>query len=299
MRRDEPTGHSAATAAAALGTRQQSWDSGLVLACAVAMLAPLAVILGVTEPAIRLAVGFPLVALAPGYALMATTCPGPSVWGAERLALSIGTSLTVAVLTGLLLHWTPWGLQAVSWSVALGGVTLAAAACAILQRRWRAAPAGAAGTTRHAIHTATHRAPVLRLGIGSSFLLAAAALIVVGTVYLARLSTNSRTAVGFTQVWMLPAGDVPATTVRLGVSSHEQAETQYILRLDVDGSPLQTWSSIVLAPGQTWEATAAIPADDGTPMVAEARLYRADGQAMSDEDLSDRSGAYRRVMMHR
>jgi uncharacterized membrane protein len=300
MRRDEHGGQATATAAAAVAARRPSWDSGLVLACAVAIIAPLVVLLGVTEPALRLAVGFPLVVLVPGYALMAATCPGPSVWGAERLALSIGTSLTVAVLTGLMLHWTPWGLQPVSWSVALGGVTLVAAACTVIQWRWRSVPGGAAGAAGRAARTTNRRAaPVLHIGVGSSLLLASAALIVVGTVYLARLSATSRTAVGFTQVWMLPAGDASATTVRLGVNSNETTETQYILRLDVDGAPLQTWPSIVLGPGQTWEATAAIPAEAGAPMVAEARLYRVDGQAMTDEALSDPSGAYRRVMMHR
>jgi hypothetical protein len=270
--------------------RGTGWSGSLLLACGMAVAAAVVVLADVTNPALRLIVALPLVVVIPGYALMAATCPGPSVSGAERLALSIGTSLTMAVLGGLLLNWTPWGLQPSSWVILLSTLTLVAAAYAVVQRR--RSPTEPASKPLRASATSG-------LGIGSGFLVGAAVLIVVGTVYLARLSAGSRAEEGFTQVWMLPAGESSPTSVRLGVNSREEAETMYVLRLDVDGAPLETWTSIVLAPGQTWETTAALPSDSSVPVVAEARLYRIDGPALSDEALSDPSVAYRRVMWYR
>ena len=262
----------------------------LALCCLVAVLAPLAVLIEGIDPMARLLLGLPLVVLVPGYAIIAATCPGPSVSGAERLALSLGVSLAVTVLGSLFLNLTPWGLQPVSWATLLSLLTLTASAIAIVGRRWLSLDPRT--RARHAPATAG-------LGVGSAIMLAVAACIVVATIGLARASAATRTDEGFTQVWMLPTPEVDASSVRLGVKSHEEQDTQYVLRLEVDGAVLATWPSIALAPGESWEATAAIPDDAGAPVVAEARLYRVGDQAIGDTELDDPAGAYRRVVLRR
>ncbi|MGC9227721.1 DUF1616 domain-containing protein [Caldivirga sp.] len=61
---------------------------------------------------IRYALGALSVLFLPGYALIEALYPrGDEVSPLERLALSIGLSLAVVPLVGLLLNYTPWGIR--------------------------------------------------------------------------------------------------------------------------------------------------------------------------------------------
>src|SRR6266852_7191599 len=77
----------------------------------------------------------PLVLVLPGYALMASVFPRRSLGAVECLVFSLGLSLVIVVLGGLVLNWTPFGLRASSWSLLLGSITLGACAVALARRR--------------------------------------------------------------------------------------------------------------------------------------------------------------------
>jgi hypothetical protein len=117
------------------------------------------------------------------------------------------------------------------------------------------------------------------------------------TIAFARASASIHTNPGFTTVWMVPVAEAAPSSVRVGVTCQEEAATRYALQLEVDGVRLATWQAIDLAPGESWETIAALPAATGAQMVAEARLYRVDGRTVSDAELSDPSTAYRRVVL--
>src|SRR5262249_42499579 len=85
----------------------------------------------------RALAAFLLVLLLPGVAITAAVFPPGRLSGAEWVTYGLGTSLAVAALGGLVLHWTPWGLSAGAWVVLLGAITLAAGAIAV--RHWRRA----------------------------------------------------------------------------------------------------------------------------------------------------------------
>src|SRR3954451_13240060 len=108
---------------------------GLGFACAVAAAGPVLLLVDGIHPLLRLVLALLLVVLAPGYSVMLAACPGPSIAGTERLVLSVGVSMALAVLGGLLLNWTPWGLRPESWVVLLSGVTLVAAVVAVARQR--------------------------------------------------------------------------------------------------------------------------------------------------------------------
>ena len=67
-------------------------------------------------------------------------------------------------------------------------------------------------------------------------------------------------SVGFTQLWVLPAGQADRAAVQLGVMSQEAALTRYRLRLEVDGRLVREWQSIALRPSEQWQQTIALPA---------------------------------------
>jgi hypothetical protein len=242
------------------------------------------------HPLLRVTLGLLLVALAPGYAVMLAACPGPSIAGTERLVLSVGVSMTLSVLGGLLLNWTPWGLQPESWVALLSGVTLLAAVVAVARQRQLRA------TTQVGRRPAPSRGG---FGVGGVCLLTLAVTIVSATILLARVSAATRTDAGFSDLWMLPAGNATTPSIRLGVRSQEEADTSFRLRLDIDGAPAMAWQLTELAPGETWEATVELPPGAGGATAVEARLYRAEGSTMGAETVGAAETPYRHVVLRR
>jgi uncharacterized membrane protein len=94
-----------------------------------------AVFFGVLEP-LRIGLGLLLVTFFPGYVMVAAIfSKRETLDGAERAALSVGTSLALVPLLGLALHFTPWGIRLSTILVILCLWTLALAAVAWRQRQ--------------------------------------------------------------------------------------------------------------------------------------------------------------------
>ncbi len=60
---------------------------------------------------VRYILGSLFVLFLPGYSLIKTLFPIREIDDIERVALSIGTSLAVVPLVGLLLNYTTWGIR--------------------------------------------------------------------------------------------------------------------------------------------------------------------------------------------
>lgn len=76
-----------------------------------------------TEGPLRYILGTLYVLFLPGYAVVEALYPrGDELSPLERLALSIGLSLAVVPLVGLVLNYTPWGIRLVPVTVALAAV---------------------------------------------------------------------------------------------------------------------------------------------------------------------------------
>ena len=99
---------------------------------ATALMAVGAVIVFVDHSLIQVAVGGALVLWLPGYALTAALFSQSQLQGIERTLFSIGTSIAVAILTGLGLNAVGISLTAWTWGIALGGLALAAGAVVAL-----------------------------------------------------------------------------------------------------------------------------------------------------------------------
>src|SRR4249919_523027 len=98
-------------------------------------LAAVAMTLALLVPEIgqaRALVGLPLVLFVPGYALTAAAFPAGRLGTIERLLFSVGASLALAALAGLLLQWTALGLRPAAWVIALGNLTLVASLIALV-----------------------------------------------------------------------------------------------------------------------------------------------------------------------
>jgi hypothetical protein len=83
-----------------------------------------------TLQAVRIALGVLIVFILPGFAVVCAVPPARQLPSGERLLASLGISLAVATCTAVLLGATPIGLGQESFSVALGGSTIAMSAVA-------------------------------------------------------------------------------------------------------------------------------------------------------------------------
>jgi uncharacterized membrane protein len=69
-------------------------------------------VIAFTTGPLRIALGIMFIIFFPGYTLLSTIFPKQTDLGnVERLALSLGLSIAIVALIGLVLNYTPWGIE--------------------------------------------------------------------------------------------------------------------------------------------------------------------------------------------
>lgn len=210
---------------------------------------------------IRVVGAAPLVLFLPGYWLLAAIAPRICGEPLETVAFSVGVSVAMCIVVGLVLNLTPAGLTGDAWVLALGGIALAGSAAAWL---------------RGARHEALPwRDVVPAPGRRGGAMFALAGLLLVGAFGLARFSAGQQSEPHFTQLWITPAG-TQAGNVQLGVRNLEPTSMTYTVEVRANGNLVQRWPSLTLQPNQSWETE--LTSADGAPLrgSVEALLYRAD-----------------------
>ena len=80
---------------------------------------------------VRIVAGGSFVLFIPGYALVQLLFPSREMDTIERIALSIGLSLAVVPLTGLLLNYSPWGIRLDPIVVSLSALSIVLALASV------------------------------------------------------------------------------------------------------------------------------------------------------------------------
>jgi hypothetical protein len=81
----------------------------------------------------RYILGSLFVLLLPGYSLIKALFPTKELDNIERIALSIGMSLALVPITGLLLNYTPWGIRTTPITLSLLALTTTFATAALVR----------------------------------------------------------------------------------------------------------------------------------------------------------------------
>ena len=81
---------------------------------------------------VRYVLGAIFVLFLPGYSLIKALFPGKELDNIERTALSMGISLAIVPLTGLILNYTPWGIRTTPITLTLLTLTIIFATVAII-----------------------------------------------------------------------------------------------------------------------------------------------------------------------
>jgi hypothetical protein len=187
------------------------------------------------NPAWFMPFGMLMVLIVPGYVITMSILP--HLDRATTLLLSLGISLSLDVIGGLILHYTPWGLTPASWAVWLSSITMLG--CVI---------------------AAFHRSRLPKTESLSSTLpkwnwKLATSLILTGLLLFAALGMAMNAAIQagttFTQLWALPANDATGYSIQIGIHSEEKGTEHYDLFVESRGITLTEWPDITLAPGET------------------------------------------------
>lgn len=114
----------------------QKFPSDLLFVVGLVVLTDIFVLIPVlSESFIRTVLGLPLVLFLPGYALLAVLFPTKTgLEGIERAALSIGMSVAIVPLIGLVLNNTSFGIREVPLLVSLSVLIILACAAAYVRR---------------------------------------------------------------------------------------------------------------------------------------------------------------------
>jgi uncharacterized membrane protein len=180
--------------------------------------------------------GILMVLFVPGYVLTLSILP--ELDRATTLLLSLGISISMNIMGGLILNYTPWGLHPFSWAIWLSSISLAGCIIATYRR---------GRLTRAAITKSA--TPKWNRKVVASFLLTGALLVT--SILIAR---NAMIEAGttFTQLWAIPEMDENGYTVQIGIRNQEADTIQYELFVESRGTEIEHWTNIVLAPGETW-----------------------------------------------
>ena len=248
-----------------MGNPQSKWLLVFVLVLAAAAGFGLALPGG--APILRAVLGTYLVLVGPGLAFTTALLPAKQLGTAEHVLTTVAASIALAVIGGLILDVTPWGLQPISWQVVLGGVTVVASLAALLrlhslgERSGGMRPGG------------NMQIPTLRLALP----IVAMALLALA-VYVARVPAPAERYQGYTTLWLAPESGQAGTQTgaRLGVQSGEFEPTSYRLEVLVNGQLANAWPDLRLEPNQAWQVQLVLPDPGRAALEVEARLYRTD-----------------------
>jgi hypothetical protein len=81
----------------------------------------------------RYVLGFIFVLFLPGFCLIKVLYPTKELDNMERIVLSIGTSLAIVPIIGLLLYYTPWGINTTPVTLSLLALTMTLATAAVIR----------------------------------------------------------------------------------------------------------------------------------------------------------------------
>lgn len=227
-----------------------------MIAVPAVLVAAALVLLGLIDAGIVVSVVALLVLMAvPGAAVAVWTVPQARTTLAPRVLLAVGLGLALAVLIGVVLDRTPFGVRATPVVLAV----LAVVSLAVLIPRDR---------------SAWPRELPRVMTVGQASMLALSLVIAVSAFGISRWSARDTVPAELAQLWLVRT---PAGTLEAGVTNDGRSAVTYRLVLRSGTADLLDRPSIVLQPGQSWRETvppAIVPAS-----ALHAVLYRADDPA--------------------
>jgi uncharacterized membrane protein len=236
-------------------------------------------------PALRIVLGGPFVLFFPGYTMVAALFPGrEDLEGLERLGLSLGLSVAILPLMGLVLNYTPWGITLLSTLLSATSFIVGCSVVAYFRRGRR--PLDERFALRLELDVAGWRSSGL-LDRSLTVALALSIFAAVGTFLfvLAKPEVGER----FTEFYVLgpygEAEDYPRRVLAgqllnpiVGVINREHEDISYRIRIEAGGRQVKEITDINLSHDEKWVKRIVFALDEpGEDQQLQFLLYR-DGQ---------------------
>ncbi len=230
---------------------------------------------------VRILIGVPFILFFPGYTLVCALFPrNPELDGIERVALSIGLSIAVVPLLGLVLNYTPFGIRLYPVLVSLFAFTFLMSVATVYRRKKlnveaRFAPSFSVSVPQWGEMNRLDKSLSMGLVMG----------VVVSGVLLFSFVAAPRVGEKFTQFYVLgPGGKIegyPSNLtlgengpVILGVTNHEYEEANYSIFIRLGNETIGTIENIRLIHEDTWEENFTfVPQKVGEKMKLEFLLF--------------------------
>jgi uncharacterized membrane protein len=230
---------------------------------------------------VRIVLGFSLVLFLPGYSLIAMLFPRMDDLGwVERFALSLGLSIAIVPLLGLVLNYTPFGIRLVPVLIVLSAFTISLSLVAWV-RRLKVPP------------EERFRVPfekLLKVNLGQSVLDKVLSIVLIASIIgssatLVYVAVTPKTGERFTEFYILgPSGmasDYPTNLtigekgeVIIGIVNHEYDNTTYHLVITFNGTLIHE-EQVSLIENETWERTFTFnTSEKGENLKLEFLLYK-------------------------
>jgi uncharacterized membrane protein len=231
---------------------------------------------------VRILIGVPFALFFPGYALVCALFPSNrEVDGIERFALSIGLSLAVVPLIGLVLNYTPFGIRLYPVLISLFLFTFLMSVAAGYRRKRleveeRVVPSFSVSVPRWGEMNGVNKILFVGMIVG----------MLVSGVFLFSFVAAPRVGDRFTEFYVLGSSgkieDYPTNltlgengTVILGVVNHEYEEVNYNVVMRLDNETIGTIDNIRLMHEGTWgENYTFTPEKAGDKMKLEFLLFK-------------------------
>jgi uncharacterized membrane protein len=229
---------------------------------------------------LRIILGIPLLLFFPGYALVGALFTKKEGMGSiERMALSLGLSIAVVPLIGLILNYTPWGIRLESILYSVVPFILVTSIIAWLRR---------SRLSEDERFTVVFRVTMPARGKGIRDMVLTITLVValLGTTgALTYLITTPKAGEVFTEFYILDLegknmnypGELKVgeeTSVIVGIVNHEGKEVNYLVELVMDSKKSTDIGPMLLVDGQKWEGEVSfVPEAAGENQRVEFLLY--------------------------
>jgi uncharacterized membrane protein len=241
------------------------------------------VIAFVPSNVLRIILGLPIMLFFPGYTLIVALFPQKNDLNiVERMALSLGLSIAVSLLIGLVLNYTPWGIGLYPIVVSLVLFIFIASAIACYRRRRLTTEEGFSISLNSDF---LRGRATSRLNKVLAIVLAALVLGVAGT--LAYVIVTPKAGEKFTEFYVLgldgKAENYPQELivgeegkVILGIVNHEhEGNLVYRVEITIDSKVNDTIGPLTLPDGEKWQSEVGFtPYKVGDNQKAEFVLYK-------------------------
>lgn len=207
---------------------------------------------------VRILFAIALVTILPGYALTTAIFINMPLGIMEKVAFSFGFSLGMTSLGGLLLNYSPWGIQSNSWVILLGGISIIASVVTLVRIKY--------------VEEVDLQVAHVPLHVNQLLLMLLAVMIMAGAYMYARTGAQNNSLPSPTRMWMLWVGN-SQTEIVLGIENQDSAAARYRLVLSTLQGQIHEWSEITLAPNTVWEVRYEAPSSVSEADFIKASLY--------------------------